>query len=57
MLLSPPSRKETIECMDNFAKIMIVAYENWRRRKSKAGEPLTGTPEELRDLFINDITK
>jgi hypothetical protein len=50
------STERAQEIMDNFAKIMVTAYEVWRREKLKSGASLTGDPESVMRLFIKDIS-
>jgi hypothetical protein len=47
------------ELMDNMGKIMITAYEVWKRDQSAKGNvKMYGkTPEQLMQLFINDISE
>lgn len=47
------------ELMDNMGKIMVTAYEVWRRAKSeKAKQALSFlSPEDAMNLFIKEISK
>lgn len=46
--------------MDNFAKIMITAYEVWKREQLAKGDKYNLadlSPEQNCAIFLNDITK
>jgi hypothetical protein len=50
------STERAQDIMDNFAKIMVTAYEVWRRDRLKTGKSISGTPEEICALFIKEIS-
>lgn len=46
------------ELMDNMGKIMVVAFEVWKREKSKRNnfDLSKFSPEQLCELFIQEIS-